>query len=267
MNDLGFHREARPTKRGRGIHVTNLIMLLLVVALAAGCSRSTSPGQAWERPWDCFRGVDRTYYGCTELSGDQQPTWSDWERNSANKLSIAYRCVSQKYEPEDDPLDFICEPEFSLPARQFDDGTAPRFHCFGTNDDSDDERVQFGCEPYWKIRREVRHQNGSGWFLWLALQANGEERQRLLAVANRMEEREVKEFQQEMNRTGEAGAKKSAPESSEIDQQKQVERLLRKWEQEDKARKSRTREEISRAVQREEDEWKSPAQPAPSPAE
>ena len=58
------------------------------------------------------------------------------ERRNNERLAIAYHCVTQDTDPESDPSDYICRPVSSKAARRFDDGTIPRFHRFGTDDET-----------------------------------------------------------------------------------------------------------------------------------
>lgn len=135
---------------------------------------------------------------CSEMSDKE--TLDQWENENEEKVAIAYRCAGQDVDwYEDQTRDFICEPVFSRQARGFSDGTAPRFHCFGfeyqTDEKKDDEElVEFHCEPYWEDIPKARTKKGAGWNLWLALQlSDSSESARLMAKATQISESELRE--------------------------------------------------------------------------
>jgi hypothetical protein len=220
-------------------------------------------GQSWVRPWDCWRG-ENGYYSCKE-SDDKgsQLTWSEWESTNDRRFAIAYECVTQDFDPEYDPYDFLCKPRFSKKAIKFDDDTAPRLHCLGTNDDTDSDKVSFHCEPYWELKDEVRRKRGSGWFMWLALQVDGYEREALLEEAQSREKQFGLEIQRELDSAINSTVRKKSKsdleaERSENDREAaEVLKMLNESESRDKARAARSREEIRNEIQSEIKSWQS----------
>jgi hypothetical protein len=182
---------ARWTRETTGVAAVLLLALGLV-----SCDRR--PVSMWERPWECWRNKGNSY-SCAAL----EQTWSEWKQAHAEKAAIAHSCVSSDFDvelnDEDElhsslnPADFLCEPQFSPALVKMDDETAPRFHCLGTHD-PDSDYVGFHCKPYWELKPRIRKRSGSGWFLWLALQApTDEERDQLMATANQIAEGEAQE--------------------------------------------------------------------------
>lgn len=153
-----------------------------------------SPVSRWKRPWTCFP-LEDARYNCTL---EENVTWAEWKQQSEGKLAIAYRCVAQSRDDDDEPYDVTCKPVPSRSANRFEDGTVPRFHCFGTYDESDAETEPFSCSPYWALTTEVRKKRGSGWFLWLALQENDRRQEGLMAVARRLERVEREDLIREL---------------------------------------------------------------------
>jgi hypothetical protein len=208
-------------------------------------------GSAWEQPWDCHRLGVSGRYECTDMS----VTWREWMSENKSQPRIAYRCVTQGFDPEFDPYDFICKPVPSRAANRFEDGTMPRFHCFGTYDDTDSTTQQFGCVPYWEVPSDVRQREGSGWFLWLALQEQGKWRDGFMAVAERMAAAEEKELLQ-LKPMAPTPPVTVGPDSlKKLDEATSA--LIAEAVAREKARASMSAEAIQREVARFEDAWES----------
>ena len=211
-----------------------VVCFLLGVFLSA--SSCSSPTTTWDEPWECrqYPTGGETVTADQMINGESPPPLSDqemkaevaemvkgqapvrcsesdketldqWEDENEEKLAIAYRCAGQDVDwYEDQTRDFICEPVFSRYAGLFADGTAPRFHCFGYDQPSDEKKdddtpVDFHCEPYWEKAPKARARERAGWNLWLALQMGGPERTHLLASATQISEREMEKWGREFD--------------------------------------------------------------------
>jgi hypothetical protein len=245
------------TLRGRSYRIVGLA--IFSAALLGGCQQSQE-GVAWIEPWQCSgtrNGVSYDY-DCSDLTAGQDshhPSWSEWEKINADSLAIAYECVTQNFDIDFDPYDFICKPTFSLNARKYDDGTAPRFHCYGSHD-TDSDYAEFRCSPYWVDKAGFQKESGSGWFLWLALQRDGLERKLLLDVASDYQKRESEKANREISEMVK-NPLTPEPTSNVSESLYQIQKWLKQSEQEESKRKSRSAAEVQKEIMTEINEWTS----------
>lgn len=259
-----------------------LIVIALAVA-ASDCSdphglnrqrgQKISPAEAYvasvmrgadDSPWHCRRSND--YFECEPIEDKEgnRPTWAQWSAGNERTLALAWSCGSHTAYEDDGTRDFECRPQLSKPATKFDDGTAPRFHCFGTNDEGDEEHVAFHCEPYWTLGSDERRKRGSGWFLWLGLQTDGQEREMLLAVANQIGDKESKQAEKKIRAIEAEMQALPSPEPTMSDAQEEEENasLLKEIEKEvetsaavESSRRARSPKQIDEAVEAEKRAW------------
>jgi hypothetical protein len=138
-------------------------------------------------------------------------------------------------------------PFFLKSAKHFNDGTTPHFHCLR----SDENGEPATCEPYWRMNADERRQRGSGWFLWLASQTDGEERRQLLAVAADYEHRTKGRVEQEVRRL------EAQVQSTPTPERLRAKALakLKQFEQQGKARTNHTPDQIRTEVEAEIRAW------------
>jgi hypothetical protein len=261
--DWQFARTAFEKRRTHWI-LFWLPALALVGSLS--CAGAPTHGQAWERPWECNQG-DVEVYKCGEISvQNHQPTWNEWEDLHKSDSTIAYECTTLYFDPEYDPDDFICKPFFSRNVVKYDDGTAPRFHCFGTNND-DEDYASFHCDPYWELKLGVRKARGTGWFLWLSLQSNGEEARQFRAVADRFEQQSVEQLEallKQYNKSRPADATPTMNASMIKNILKQGENMLKEEKAREKQLASRSLQEIQAEISNDLLKWQSDQLPVSS---
>jgi hypothetical protein len=154
--------------------------------------------------------------------------------------------------------DMFCAPVFGTRSYDFDDGTAPRFHCYGSDDpDAESGDIGYSCEPYWLLKAETRRQKGAGWFLWLALQESGAERDQLFDIARRFRERQIADIESNLRRVAEP-APTPDERVSEKELEKEIEesdKILHQLDETEARHNSRTPQEIKSSVERELDDW------------
>lgn len=225
-----------------------------LLAVATGCS----PPSRWKQLWDCWRGLNTNYYGCR--AREPQP-WFAWAREHEGAPEIYYKCVDTSDESDKsvypfDPLeDYNCRPE-GIP-NKFNDGTTPSFHCFGTEDDGDKDNFALTCEPYWMLKSEDRRKKGSGWFYWLALQSEGEERNQFMQLAEEFATKNMNAMNATLDAM-EKEAMKPAPGPAEIDQEiEKGSNRIRKDLNDLDAREKRTPEQVKAQMEAERQAWQS----------
>lgn len=231
----------------------------------AGCSNSPTESDS---PWTCRRSEG--HFGCDAIRDRKANLigWAQWNAENEQTLAVAWSCGPATGSEDDGGRDFDCRPELSKGAAKFDDGTAPRFHCFGTDDTTNADLVDFHCEPYSTLKPNERRQRGSGWFLWLGLQTDGQEREMLLAVANQIADKETNQTEKKIRAieaTIEAEMRASPspePTMSEAQEEEENARLLKEIEGEietsaavESSRKARSPKQIGEAVEAEKRAW------------
>lgn len=163
----------------RGGLVRAVFCLVYGVAVCS-CSRP-------ERRWWCSQDVATQKYGCEQV--DEYASI----KLEGRELSIEYDCMSAPQVEFSDPEDMFCTPQVSQ-GGDFDDGTVPRFHCYG-NEQPRPGEITYSCQPYWMWEPAARRQGGAGWFLWLALQSHGFERDQRFAIAKKFRDVTMVKFQ------------------------------------------------------------------------
>lgn len=235
--------------------------LLGLLILASACSGNKP--SIWERPWGCWSNSDGAGYDCDALN----LSWAKWEQKNKGQVAIAFNCVSQTFEDDSDPWDFICRPVPSAEARRFEDGSMPRFHCFGTRDAEDRDTRELSCSPYWNLKPAALRELGSGWFLWRSLVKRGREGKELFGVAERLERAYSQKVDKDWNDTlrslSEAkprgGSESGAKPGPGLDLGALIRQLDKKVQAAKQREEARTAEEIAQSVAAEEKAWRSGA--------
>ena len=225
----------------------SLVIAAGTMFLMGSCSNP--PEMVLQYPWTCYRvDQERVHYACADLN----ITWAQWASQNKGELAVAYMCVTQYYDPdpESNTQDFICKPMPSQAANAFEDGTIPRFHCFGTHDDSDLKTEPFHCTPYWEVTDAARRRLGSGWFLWLALQEQGSVRAGLMTVAEGLAREQGERVAEEVRRL-EQPTSQSTPNNDATEKSRVQEAPAR-----NAPGKSISTEEAQRRVATEVDRWR-----------
>jgi hypothetical protein len=223
--------------------------LVAVALLCSACQRESLQAH----PWECWRTTPNpVQFRCVESrkpTSNEAISWWRWHWRHDADLAIGYECRGWLDEA-------VCVPIFSEAARHFDDGTAPHFQCIWEGDEDEigpHEGDTLACQPYWRMSADERQQRGSGWFLWLALQANGEERRQLIAVASDYERRVEQRIQQELKQAGAEMRSSPSPTPNDF---AAASALLNQIQREQDARKNRTAEQIRTTVESEIRAWK-----------
>ena len=80
------------------------LVAVSLCAFAPACSKKQPTD--WGRPWHCWSHLLDRGYSCEPL----KLSWPDWREQNKGKIAVAFACVSQEFDPESDPYDFLCRP-------------------------------------------------------------------------------------------------------------------------------------------------------------